>query len=83
MTFQSSKFFWRILAGAFCCLSDVTDILARQRRAACQLSGPIKARKKRRTGYTAKTFSWILCDILSGIYSTVLLAILSDVFVIV
>ena len=62
----------------------MADILARQRRAACQVSGPEKAKEEevRRT-HNRNIFFDIYCDILFGIYSKILLAILSDMFVIV
>ena len=63
----------------------MTDILARQRRAACQVFGLVKAREEEvYRAHNRNIFFDIYCDILSGnIYSKLLLAILSDMFVIV
>ena len=60
----------------------VTDILARQGRAACQAFGPVKAKEEGMYRiHNRNIFFDIYRDILSGIYSKLLLAILSDMFV--
>ena len=62
----------------------MTDILATKRRAASQVSGPVKAKEEEvyRTR-NRNMFLDIYCDILSRKYSQILLAILSGMLVVV